>query len=59
MLLFIRRVLLHDWLSAFVSLCVCAGFSHIPSYLFDLVLCAALFFEVIGELVIGDQPDSS
>lgn len=53
----ICRLLLRG--SAFVSQCVCAGFFHIPSYLFDLVLCAALFLEVIGELVIGDQLDSS
>lgn len=47
---------------AFLNLspCVCAGFFFIfPSYLFDLVLHAAFFFEVIGELVIRDQLDSS
>lgn len=46
---------------AFLNLspCVCAGFFIFPSYLFDLVLHSAFFFEVIGELVIRDQLDSS
>lgn len=33
----------------FVPMCLCCfGFFRIPSYLFDLVLCASFFSEVIG-----------
>lgn len=46
-------------LSRFVPVCLCCFFLIFPSYLFDLVLRAAFFFEVVGELVIRDQLDSS
>lgn len=60
LLLFTRTVLIFFWPFS-ISPCVFVlGFFFIfPSYLFDLVLHAAFFFEVIGELVIRDQLDSS
>lgn len=59
LLLFTCTVLIFFW-PFLICPCVFVLFFFIfPSYLFDLVLHAAFFFEVIGELVIRDQLDSS
>lgn len=59
LLLFTRTVLIFFCPSSVCPDVFVLVFFIFPSYLFDLVLRAAFFFEVIGELVIRDQLDSS
>lgn len=50
---------IHCLPSLFLSPCVCAFFFIFLLIYFDLISVLHPFFEVIGELVIRDQLDSS